>query len=58
MRILLISWWFWRVGRLDLSLVPTHPDRAGGIAFVEKLPGAFVLVTFALSAQLAFVLGA
>ena len=52
-RILLISWWFWRVGRLDLSLVPTHPDRAGGVAFVEKLPSAFALVTFALSAQLA-----
>jgi len=49
-RILLISWWFWRVGKLDLSLVPTHPDRAGGIAFVQKLPSAFVLVTLALSA--------
>jgi hypothetical protein len=33
--------------------VPTHTDRAGGIAFVEKLPGAFALVTFGLSAQLA-----
>jgi len=52
-RILLISGWFWRVGRLELSLVPTHPDRVGGIAFVEKLPGAFALVTLALSAQLA-----
>jgi hypothetical protein len=51
-RILLISWWFWRVGRLDLSLVPTHPDRTGGIAFVQKLPSAFALVTLALSAQL------
>ncbi len=52
-RILLISWWFWRVGQLDLSLVPTHPDRTGGIAFVQKLPSAFALVTLALSAQLA-----
>jgi hypothetical protein len=52
-RILLIIGWFWRVGQLDLALVPTHPDRAGGIAFVEKLPAAFALVTLALSAQLA-----
>ncbi len=52
-RIVLVGWWFWRIGKLDLSLVPTHPDRAGGIAFVEKLPGAFALVTLAVSAQLA-----
>lgn len=52
-RILLVSAWFWRVGRLDLSLVPTHPDRAGGLAFVEKLPGAFALVSIALSSVLA-----
>ena len=52
-RIALVTYWMWRVGRLDLSLVPTHPDRAGGIAFVGWLPGAFVLVTLALSAVLA-----
>ena len=49
-RMLLVAYWFWRVGRLDLSLVPTHPDRTGGLAFVEKLPGAFAMVAFALSA--------
>jgi hypothetical protein len=52
-RVLLVAYWFWRVGRLDLSLVPTHPDRTGGMAFVEKLPGTFALVSFALSAMLA-----
>jgi hypothetical protein len=52
-RILLTAYWLWRLGRLDLSLVPTHPDRAGGLAFVEKLPGAFALVTFGLSAVIA-----
>lgn len=52
-RIILVAYWFWRVGRLDLALVPTHPDRAGGLAFVEKVPGAFAMVTFALSAILA-----
>jgi len=52
-RILLLSLWMGRVGRIDLSLVPTHPDRAGGVALVEKLPGAFALVSMALSAMLA-----
>jgi hypothetical protein len=52
-RILLLSLWMGRVGRIDLSLVPTHPDRAGGVALVEKLPGAFALVSIALSAMLA-----
>ena len=52
-RMLLVAYWFWRVGRLDLSLVPTHPDRTGGLAFVEKLPGAFAMVAFALSAMIA-----
>jgi hypothetical protein len=49
-RMLLVTYWVWRVGKLDLSLVPTHPDRTGGLAFVEKLPGAFAMVAFALSA--------
>jgi len=49
-RILLVTICFWRAGRLGLSLVPTHPDRAGGLAFVEKLPGAFAPVSFAISA--------
>ena len=52
-RMLLVAWWFWKVGRLGLALVPTHPDRTGGIAFVEKVPGAFALVTFAVTAVIA-----
>jgi hypothetical protein len=52
-RIALLSLWMGRVGRIDLTLVPTHPDRAGGVAIVEKLPGAFALVSLALSAMLA-----
>jgi hypothetical protein len=49
-RMLLVVYWFWRVGRLELSLVPSHPDHTGGVGFVEKLPGAFALVTFAVTA--------
>lgn len=52
-RLLLVAYWCWRIGRIDLALVPTHPDRMGGIAFVAKLPGAFALVSVALSAVLA-----
>ena len=52
-RILLVGYLLWRIGRLGLSLVPTHPDRTGGMAFVEKLPGAFAMVSFALSAIIA-----
>ena len=43
-RLALVTGWMWRVARLPLSLVPTHPDRTGGIAFIEKLPGALALV--------------
>ena len=52
-RILLLTLWLGRVARIDLELVPTHPDRAGGLGVIEKLPGAFALVTMALSATLA-----
>ncbi|MEJ8855756.1 hypothetical protein WKW79_14325 [Variovorax robiniae] len=51
-RILLVTWCFWRIGRLDLSIVPTHPDRAGGLGFLDKLPRAFGLVGFVLSATI------
>jgi len=52
-RIALLTRWMWRIGKLPLALVPTHPDRLGGIAFVETLPKAFTLVTLALAAMLA-----
>jgi hypothetical protein len=52
-RIVSLAVLFARLGRLGLDLVPTHPDRAGGLGFIEKLPGAFAPVTFALSAMLA-----
>ena len=55
--------WFWRLlltgllcrrlASLDLHLVPSHPDRTGGLAFVEQLPFAFSLVILALSSVVA-----
>ena len=49
-RIMLMFVLFRRISKLDLSLVATHPDRAGGLGFLEAYPGAFAPVTFALAA--------
>lgn len=42
----------WRIARLPLALVPTHPDRAGGLGFTGLLPASFASVTFAVAAVL------
>lgn len=59
----LLSGWLWRlvllavtlqgISKLDLVVVPTHPDRAGGLGFVERFPGAFSAVVFAASMVIA-----
>jgi hypothetical protein len=59
----LVLAWLWRVGlmlvlfrrvaALVQSLVPTHPDRVGGLGFLESMPAAFSLVILALSAVFA-----
>jgi len=51
-RLLLVTCWMWRITRLPLALVPTHPDRVGGLGFIKRLPVAFALVTVALSAMM------
>jgi hypothetical protein len=43
------SSFLWKVSRLDLLLTPTHPDAAGGLAFLGKGLVPFGLVLFALS---------
>ena len=55
--------WLWRftvlavllglISRLRLSLVPIHPDRAGGLGFLGELPHAFSPLSFALAAVIA-----
>jgi hypothetical protein len=40
-RLVVVTWLFRGIARLDLRLAPTHPDRAAGIGFVETLPAAF-----------------
>ncbi len=61
--ILLFFGWLWRVflwarflwlmSRLDLRLIPSHPDHAGGLMFLGNSLRAFWLVSFALGAVVA-----
>ena len=50
-QFLLLRWYFriviwtrflWQVSRLDLHLVPTHPDRAAGLGFLGGSAAAFM----------------
>jgi hypothetical protein len=55
-----VAVWVWRAVLLGLALrrlapvglrlVPTHPDRVGGLGFLDALPKAFGLVAFSISA--------
>jgi hypothetical protein len=58
--ISLVAWlpliWFrflWHVSRLDLHLIPTHPDQTGGLGFLGKSSYAFGPILFAQGAVLA-----
>jgi hypothetical protein len=48
----LALWCFflWRVSRLNLRLVPTHPDRAGGLGYLEFVHSGFASLVLAISA--------
>jgi hypothetical protein len=52
-RLVVATMLFWRVAHLDLRLVPTHPDRAGGLGFLSRAPFAFSPVVLAMSAVIA-----
>jgi hypothetical protein len=73
-QFLLVRWYFrlfiwtrflWQVSRIELSLVPTHPDRVGGLGFLTNTAYALAVLAVAhgalLAAQIAdriFFLGA
>jgi len=47
--------WFrflWQVSRIDLHLIPTHPDRAAGLSFLGRSTYAFGPLLFAQGALL------
>ena len=52
-RFLIWLRFLWQVSKLDIHLVPTHPDRAGGIAFLSKCTFAFGPILFAQGTLLA-----
>jgi hypothetical protein len=61
-QFLLCRWYFrvfvwaqllWRVSRIKLSLVPTHPDRVGGLGFLANTVYAFYPLLLAHGALLA-----
>ena len=61
-QFLLCRWYFrlfiwtrclWQVSRIELSLIPTHPDRVGGLGFLSNTAYAFGLLVLAHGALLA-----
>jgi AcrR family transcriptional regulator len=61
-QFLFIRWYFrmfiwarflWQVSRLDLRLVPTHPDRVGGLGFLANMVYAFMPLAVAHGAMVA-----
>ena len=61
-QFLLLRWYFrlfvwtrflWQVSRINLSLVPTHPDRVGGLGFLANTVYAFTVLLVAHGAMLA-----
>jgi hypothetical protein len=61
-QILYMRWYFrlfiwtrflWQVSRIELSLVPTHPDRVGGLGFLANTVYAFTVLAVAHGAMLA-----
>jgi len=61
-QFLLVRWYFrifiwirflWQVSRIELSLIPTHPDRVGGLGFLGNTVYAFVPLLIAHGAILA-----
>lgn len=55
-RIVVLWTLFLGIARLDLDLVPTHPDRAGGLGFLAGVPAVFVPVVLGFSTVLAATL--
>jgi hypothetical protein len=52
-RFLIWSRFLWQVSRIPLNLIPTNPDRAGGLSFLGGVSFNFAPVLFAQGAMLA-----
>ena len=56
LRLVIWSRFLWQVSRIELSLIPTHPDRVGGLGFLSNSVYAFALLALAHGTLLAGVL--
>jgi hypothetical protein len=61
-QFLLVRWYYrifiwtrflWQVSRIELSLIPTHPDRVGGLGFLANAVYAFIPLAVAHGAMFA-----
>jgi hypothetical protein len=61
-QFILLRWYFrlflwarllWQISRLELKLMPTHPDRCGGLGFLNDVCTAFAPLLLAQGALLA-----
>ena len=52
-RIFIWARFLWHVSRIELQLIPTHPDRCGGLGFLARVGHAFSLFLMAQGAVLA-----
>ena len=52
-RIFIWARFLWQVSRIELSLVPTHPDRVGGLGFLANVSYAFAPLAVAHGGLLA-----
>jgi hypothetical protein len=48
-RYLIWCWLLWRISRLDLQLIPSHPDRAAGLGFLGPAQVKFGILVLASS---------
>jgi hypothetical protein len=48
-RLVLLVILFHRLAKLGLAIIPTHPDGAGGLGFVDRFAAAFSPVVLAIS---------
>jgi hypothetical protein len=51
-RVLIWVRFLWQVSRIELSLIPTHPDRVGGLGFLASVSFAFTPLAMAHGALL------
>src|SRR5215470_6793591 len=52
-RLLIWARFLWQVSRIKLSLIPTHPDRLGGLGFLSGTAHAFGVLLVAHGAMVA-----